>query len=89
MAEWGYSFEVLWVDKVKKTISLGSELILGVTVENSEMKVSFGALWEEHLRGGAESDKLVKDANDQLQRPSKSVGKGKQGKANKLPVVHT
>ena len=83
--ERGYDLEDLWVDKTKNTLSLGTELILGATVENAELKLSFGALWENHLRG-AEFDKLTKQATEKLQRPSKGAGKGKRGNAGKLPV---
>ena len=42
----------------------------------------------EHLGGDAEFKKLLKDARDQLvERPSKGDGKGKQGKAGKIPAA--
>ena len=31
--EWGYTRESVWVDKPKKTISLGGKMILGVTMD--------------------------------------------------------
>ena len=87
--EWGYSLENLWIDKVQKTIKLGRELILSVVLENSKMKITFGAFWEEHIQGDADFKKLAKDAQDQLDRPSKGDGKGNKGKAGKIPASHS
>ena len=46
---WGYNIEKLWVNKKTKTISLGREEILSVTLEDSKMKLTYGAFWEEHI----------------------------------------
>ena len=63
-------------------------MVLNIGMENLEMIVHYGALWEEHLGGAAEFKKLLKDARDQLvERPSKGDGKGKKGKAGKIPAA--
>ena len=80
LVEWGYTRESVWVDKPKKTISLGGKMILGVTMDQLEMQLTFGPAWENHLRG-AEFTKLVKDAQDKLKSASKGEGKGKAGPA--------
>ena len=58
-------------------------------MEGLDMKLSFGALWENHLSGDGEFKQVLKDALDKLvERPSKGDGKGKEGrKAGKLPVL--
>ena len=81
-AEWGYTLQNLWVDKTKKSISLGKEMILSITMENLDMKLNFGRLWEDHLGGDDEFKKILKIAHDKLaEHPSKGDGKGKKGKA--------
>ena len=78
---WGYTREKLWVDKTKKTLSYGKELILTISMEGLDMELNFGALWEDHLSGDVEFKQLLKEALDKLvERPSKGDGKGKAGK---------
>ena len=57
--------------------------------ENSKMKVMYGAFWEKHISGDADFKKLLQDHQDQLDRPSKGDGKGKKGKAGKVPANHS
>ena len=74
----------------KKTISLGKESILSVALdENSKMRLTCGAFWEEHISGDAQFKKLLKEEQDKLDRPTKGDGKGKEGKAGKLPPSST
>ena len=37
----GYEWQSLWIDKNKRTISLDSEFILGVTMDNLEAKCHY------------------------------------------------
>ena len=74
--------------KNKKTLLYGKEVIINIGMENFEMTVHYGALWEEHLGGDAEFKKLLKDARDQLvERPSKGDGTGKEGKVGQIPAA--
>ena len=82
---WGY--ENVWVKKETKSILLGKELILSVSLENMKMQLVFGTFWEEHIAGDAGFKKLLKDKQDLLDRPSKGDGKGKSGKPGKAGKV--
>ena len=86
---WGYTREKIWVDKTKKTLSYGKELVIGIRMEGLDMKLNFGALWEDHLSGDGEFKQVLKEALDKLlERPSTGDGKGTEGgKAGKLPVL--
>ena len=69
---------------------MGKEPILSITLEeNLKMKVMYGPFWEEHISGDADFKKLLQDHQDQLDRPSKGDGKGKKGKAGKVPANHS
>ena len=59
LVSWGY--ENVWVKKETKSILLGKELILSVSLENMKMQLAFGTFWEEHIAGDTEFKKLLKD----------------------------
>ena len=85
MVTWGYTHEQLWVEKKTKTILLKSKLILSISLENLKMKLTYGPFWEQHIQGDVDFKKLQKDEQNNLDRPSKGDGKGKEGKAGKVP----
>ena len=47
-------------------------------MDGLEMKLAFGLVWENHLRG-ADFDNVLKDTREKLQGSSKGGGKGKIG----------
>jgi len=65
---WGYTLENLWVNKKTKSISLGREEILNVTLEDSELKLTYGAFWEAHIGGDADFKDLLKTEQEKLDR---------------------
>ena len=83
---WGYTLGNLWVNKKTKSISLGREEILSVTLEDSELKLTYGAFWEAHIGGDPDFKHLLKTEQEKLDRSSKGKGTGKTGKAGKVPV---
>ena len=78
------------MNKKKKSIQLGEESILSITLEeNLKMTLTYGPFWEEHISGDVEFKKLLREHQDQLDRPSKGDGKGKKGKTGKVPANHS
>ena len=85
LGAWGYNTLNLWVDKNTKSISFGKETILSISVDQLKMKLTYGAFWEEHIGNDADFKMLLKTEQGNLVRSSKGNGKGKEGKAGKLP----
>ena len=77
---WGYDRQDIWVNTDTKSISLGKELILSITLNNLNMQLTYGPFWEGHIKGDAEFTKLFEDEQDKLDRSVKGSGKGKKGK---------
>ena len=49
------------------------------------MKLTYGVFWEEHIGNDTDFKMLLKTEQEKLDRSSKGNGKGKEGKAGKLP----
>eukprot|EP00959_Pyramimonas_sp_CCMP1952_P331772 6947158-Pyramimonas_sp.AAC.1 len=75
--QWGFSRNNLWADENTNTLTLGTEKVFEVAVEEGIMKISFVAGWEDYTKEYKEWKELVQTQTDKLQRAGTDKGKGK------------